>query len=240
MVSTFTGSVAKVGHYTNEATMARPDLGGQMLRVTYPVTGPWVMSLNESTPGYANVILNSIANRLNFTYQYVTPESGNYGSDPNKTGQFNGMIGELQNNRADIGLYTDGIYRVTVLASSILFCTSAIGDLSLTPERSLVVSQSVELFKDGMTFYYPENLGHKDIYWQAFLTVFHRHLWFAIAGLMIVFFSYILLLFFVSPGGTGNRFQDVIMSSILSTISITLRAFAGLSSDPPQVKSIST
>ncbi len=103
-VSTFTGQAKVVEFYTDsEKLYETANLGGHKLRVAYPPQASrWFFDLDPQKATYINIVLDVIANQLNFTYDFVKPRTGNYGSKY-RNGSFSGMIGELQQNRADFG-----------------------------------------------------------------------------------------------------------------------------------------
>ncbi len=98
MVSTVTGKLDNVdnmkeGHHTL-------NLGGQEIRVAF-LPEPESSSLQT----FNLKVLDIIAKRLNFTPVFHKPAVGGYGSE-DSFGNFDGIIGELQNSRADIGKTT--------------------------------------------------------------------------------------------------------------------------------------
>ncbi len=104
MVSTFTGTSKFVEFYSNpKNTKDSANLGGQSITVTYPpYTYSWFFNINQSQPSYISSILNLLAEQMNFTIEFVKPKTGNYGS-MDSNGNFSGMMGELQNDKADMG-----------------------------------------------------------------------------------------------------------------------------------------
>uniref|UniRef100_A0AAQ5XKI4 Glutamate receptor n=1 Tax=Amphiprion ocellaris TaxID=80972 RepID=A0AAQ5XKI4_AMPOC len=59
---------------------------------------------NERFEGYCIDLLRELANILGFTYEVRLVEDGKYGSQDENTGQWNGMVKELMDHRADLAV----------------------------------------------------------------------------------------------------------------------------------------
>ncbi|XP_058796119.1 glutamate receptor ionotropic, kainate 2-like [Phymastichus coffea] len=79
----------------------RPSLKGITLRVTY--VKDEVYEGNKTLPGFFRELLNITSQFANFTIQLQEPQDV-YGIYNNMTGQWNGLIGQLVNNKSDVGL----------------------------------------------------------------------------------------------------------------------------------------
>ena len=234
-VSTFTGSFSKIDQYTNKANSDRPDLGGHPIRVACPwQSSKWFFTMNETSPGYINIILNTIAKALNFQVEFVTAADGSYGNAINDTGRFSGMLGELQNNRADFGTFVSPFQAANPLKTIAVFHI-AIGDISLTWDRSQVAGPSKEFWQEVVTFLYPDYLAQRDIYWKAFTVVFNPSSWIAITLITVGFVLYILALLFLKTDVSNKDAPPRMVETVLRAMSITLKAFVCLGSDNPQV-----
>ena len=55
----------------------------------------------------------------------------------------------------------------------------AVGDISLSAERSKVATPSEEIWKELNNVYYSKKAAKRDIYWLALLAVFDTGLWIA-------------------------------------------------------------
>ena len=83
---------------------SRSDLNGRNLRLCtmpFPVT---TMSDDggRNFYGFSIDIISALAKAMNFTFTYVLPEDGQWGTHDPKTGAWNGMIGMLMNGKCDI------------------------------------------------------------------------------------------------------------------------------------------
>ncbi|KAK6170533.1 hypothetical protein SNE40_018907 [Patella caerulea] len=74
-------------------------------------------------------LLKSLAQQLDFDYELFEMPDGQFGSEDNRTGEWNGVIGGLQSKQADM----------------------AITSLKITPERSEAVDFSVPFLETGIT-----------------------------------------------------------------------------------------
>ena len=82
----------------------RSDLNGRNIRLCalpFPLT---TMSDDggKSFYGFSIDIISALATAMNFTYSYVLPKDGHWGTQDPKTGAWNGMIGMLINGKCDI------------------------------------------------------------------------------------------------------------------------------------------
>ena len=56
--------------------------------------------------GFSIDIISALAKAMNFTFSYVLPEDGQWGTHDPKTGAWNGMIGMLMNGNVIYNLAT--------------------------------------------------------------------------------------------------------------------------------------
>ena len=82
----------------------RTDLNGRNLRLCtlpFPLT---TMSDDggKSFYGFSIDIIKALATGMNFTYSHVLPKDGHWGTQDEKTGSWNGMIGMLIDGKCDI------------------------------------------------------------------------------------------------------------------------------------------
>ena len=82
----------------------RTDLNGRNLRLCalqFPLT---TMSDDggESFYGFSVDIIEALAKAMNFTYSYVLPKDGHWGSQDKNNGSWNGMIGMLIDRKCDM------------------------------------------------------------------------------------------------------------------------------------------
>lgn len=63
-----------------------------------------VLTGNDQFEGYNIDLIAAISEILGFNYTIRLVEDGAYGSKDSKTGEWNGMIGELLNRKADLAV----------------------------------------------------------------------------------------------------------------------------------------
>ena len=104
LVSTFKASTVEVTSYNLDSGQYSVDLRGHVIRASYPPNIDEVIFKPDlSQPSIIRDVMGILAKSLNFTPQFLPPMSGTYGiSDAD--GNFNGVIGDLQHGRADIGI----------------------------------------------------------------------------------------------------------------------------------------
>ncbi len=102
-VSTYSGRTVEVDYIQLHNYSLLADLGGHEVRVTYPPNGRLTfINPDPSKASFTMDLMKMIANNLNFSMVFIPPESGTFGIEDDQ-GNFNGMIGDLQNDIADIG-----------------------------------------------------------------------------------------------------------------------------------------
>ena len=197
-------------HVLDMSSTAKTDPGGQTIRVTYPTRSPEsFFNLDRTKASMFMELLDTLENQLNFTVEFVRPKTGSYGI-PTSNGSFDGMIGELGSSRADFGtfhvLYSLYIPTQEILIQHTVFI--AIGDFTLSSNRAMVATTSVELWKEVLLIYYSKRAARRDIYWQAFLEVFNQALWITL-GIFIIFFIVAFLVLFLcfEAGGLETNNQ---------------------------------
>ena len=82
----------------------RSDLKGRNIRLCALPFPQTTMSEDggKNFYGFSIDIINALADAMNFTYSYVLPEDGHWGTQNPKTGTWNGMIGMLIDGKCDI------------------------------------------------------------------------------------------------------------------------------------------
>lgn len=84
---------------------------------------------NDRFEGFGIELIDKLSQRLGFNYTFKLQEDGAYGSMNKDTGDWNGMIGELMNDRADL----------------------AITDLTITAERESAVDFTMPFMNLGIS-----------------------------------------------------------------------------------------
>lgn len=79
---------------------------------------------NDRFEGFGIELIEKLANRLGFNYTFQLQEDGRYGSPDKTTGEWDGMVRELMDDRADL----------------------AITDLTITAERESAVGKWLNFF----------------------------------------------------------------------------------------------
>ena len=80
----------------------RQNLHGHQLKLTTMAEAPFITSIEPEVKGMFKDLLDLISNTLNTTYKVGPPEDRKWGQDLGG-GEWNGMIGLLQKEEADIG-----------------------------------------------------------------------------------------------------------------------------------------
>ena len=89
------------------------------------------MSFEEKYEGYCLDLVERLAKKLKFKYKFHLVGDGKYGGFDKKTGQWNGMIRELQVQKADMAVIDLSITssRQKAVAFSMPFMTTGVGIL---------------------------------------------------------------------------------------------------------------
>ncbi|XP_054879157.1 glutamate receptor ionotropic, kainate 2 isoform X2 [Poeciliopsis prolifica] len=95
-----------------KTTNVSDSLSNRSLIVSSILEEPYVMFKKSDTPlygnnrfeGYCIDLLRELANILGFTYEIRLVEDGKYGAQDENTGQWNGMVKELMDHRADLAV----------------------------------------------------------------------------------------------------------------------------------------
>ncbi|CAG0881431.1 unnamed protein product [Darwinula stevensoni] len=91
----------------NATKSSRYDVRVELLRITAIHTPPFVYVRNDSGlvrfEGFLVDVVNHLSQTLNFTYEYRIVADGKFGSQ-NENGSWNGIVGEVMNGKADLGL----------------------------------------------------------------------------------------------------------------------------------------
>ncbi|CAF0911622.1 unnamed protein product [Adineta ricciae] len=96
-------------NFTKDYETRKQEIQFQTLKVTTVIEPPYVMWRNDtvsnetSFQGFCIDILLTLAERLNFTFEIEIVKDKTFGKK-NEKGEWNGIIGELVNRRADLGL----------------------------------------------------------------------------------------------------------------------------------------
>ncbi|XP_049802382.1 glutamate receptor ionotropic, kainate 2-like isoform X1 [Schistocerca nitens] len=142
-------------------------LGPPYLREKLPTSPPRVG--NDRYEGYSMDLIAQIAEILNFTFEFKLAPDGKYGGVDEKTGNWNGLVGELMAGRADL----------------------AICDLTITQERQSAVDFTMPFMTLGISILYkqPEKA---DPNLFSFLDPFTIDVWIYMAtaylGVSVIFF----------------------------------------------------
>ncbi|XP_067125928.1 glutamate receptor ionotropic, kainate 2-like isoform X2 [Centruroides vittatus] len=136
-IGNWTGSeILLIDDYTEVFAEVAEVLANKTLRVTTIIEKPYVIERddetltgNEKFEGYCIDLLNEIKKELKFNYIVIPVKHGRHGKEKRPgSGQWDGMIGELINRKADI----------------------AIADLTITTERQQVVNFSKPYMQLGI------------------------------------------------------------------------------------------
>ncbi|KAK4318711.1 hypothetical protein Pmani_010284 [Petrolisthes manimaculis] len=148
--------------------LAPRDFMGNVVRMAISETSPYVMMGKDARgrlhpTGYIIDLIHLLQQQLNFTVEWVETEDGEYGV-PTDSGQWTGMVGDLQKDRADVAL---GSFSYTLMRSSVIDFSPAIDYSSL---RVLIFTQGENQLPD----------------WSTYLHIFHWKVWGVLCGLWVV------------------------------------------------------
>lgn len=168
----------------NDLTLSdRSYLDSGETRDTLIVTGinstPYFMNKLSTKPekgnsrfeGYAVDLIDELSKIVGFDYEFKEVDDGKHGKLVEATGQWNGMIGEVMQGKADL----------------------AIGDLSITSSRELAVDFTLPFMSTGISILFKKPTT-KELEFFSFLSPFENHVWFYVFGAYI---GVSLLLFIV-------------------------------------------
>jgi len=127
---------------------------------------------NDRYEGFSADLIKEVANILIFNYTIKEADDGRYGSFDKKTGTWNGMIGELQNQKADL----------------------VVADITITSEREQVLDFTMPFMTLGVTILHRKPTKKTPIPF-SFLSPFVIDLWIYI---ITAYLAVSLLLFAIS------------------------------------------
>ena len=106
-------------------------------------------------------IFNSLARHLNFTYSIATSRDGNWGSVNKDTGEWNGIIKDIIEGEADVGVAL----------------------LSLTKSRSEVIDFMLPFYSDSFGFF----VNTKSSYaWSTYFSPFLYESWVVLLAMLVL------------------------------------------------------
>ncbi|XP_078700018.1 glutamate receptor ionotropic, kainate 2-like [Branchiostoma floridae x Branchiostoma belcheri] len=109
---------------------------------------------NERFQGFCMDLFSWLSTELGFKYEYYEVEDGQYGIYNSQTGQWNGMIGDVLNGKADI----------------------ALAPLSITSERQTVGDFTLPYYDNGIAFAMKKSESKISNTW-GFISPFQGELW---------------------------------------------------------------
>ncbi|KAK3869799.1 hypothetical protein Pcinc_024918 [Petrolisthes cinctipes] len=148
--------------------LAPRDFRGNAVRMAITETPPYAMLGKDARgrlhpTGYLIDLIHLLQQQLNFTIEWVETEDGEYGV-PTDSGQWTGLVGDLQKGRADVAL---GSISYTLTRSPIIDFSPAIDYSSV---RVLIFTQGENQLPD----------------WSTYLHIFHWKVWGVLCGLWVV------------------------------------------------------
>ncbi|XP_078384334.1 glutamate receptor 2-like [Oculina patagonica] len=162
---------------------SKGSIEGRKFRAVVQMDAPFVMRKEQEDgsfvyEGYCIDLLNELARNLKFTYELYPSPDGMYGAET-ENGTWNGMVGELVAERADI----------------------IVAPLTVTESREKVIDFSVPFM-----FYTEEMLLKKHSAEESndllqFMNPFANEVWFATLGTLVVMSISVFLINYYSPYG---------------------------------------
>ncbi|XP_059083805.1 glutamate receptor ionotropic, kainate 2-like [Tigriopus californicus] len=139
-----------------------------------------VLSGNEQFEGYSVDLVDAISKILGFNYSFRLVEDGKHGSYNKDTGTWNGMVGELLSQKADL----------------------AVGDLTITYEREQGVDFTMPFMNLGVTILFTKPTA-KDPNLFSFLSPLSLGVWIYMATAYLAVSLLLYLLARISPYERG-------------------------------------
>ena len=135
--------------------------------------------------GYCIEILNELSKRVGFNYTLRLVKDGQFGAYDEETKSWNGLIGELERNEAEL----------------------AVGPITATKERGTVVNFLPTILEVGLKFVYNKTLWNNTEYNPfAFLFPFNLSLYCAITISVFLMAAFLCLFSKLSPYGIRGSF----------------------------------
>ncbi|XP_066999458.1 glutamate receptor ionotropic, kainate 2 isoform X3 [Anabrus simplex] len=154
-------------------------LGRKLMIVSSKLGPPYLMERNQTDPptlfgndryeGFSLDLIDEIARELKFKYEFRLVPDQKHGTQDQKTGEWNGLMGELLNRRADL----------------------AICDLTITYEREKAVDFTMPFMNLGISILYKKT-GKSETNLFSFLEPFSFDVWIYMAtaylGVSVILF----------------------------------------------------
>lgn len=135
-----------------------------------------LVSGNDRYEGYAVDLIAELAQLVNFDYEFKEVDDGKHGVFNNKTGQWNGIIGELIKGKADL----------------------AIADLSITSAREDAVDFTLPFMNTGISILLKKPTT-KELEFFSFLSPFESHVWSYVVGAYLGVSTLLFVVSRISP-----------------------------------------
>ncbi|XP_015751874.1 PREDICTED: glutamate receptor ionotropic, kainate 3-like [Acropora digitifera] len=170
-------------HMSPVGSSLNSSLERRKFRVAVLKEAPFVMAVKEkdgsiSYEGYCIDLLNKLAENLHFSYEIHTTQDEVYGTElPN--GSWNGLIGELINQRADI----------------------AVADITITERREKVVDFTIPYMFTTQDVIIKTSSFEETVDLLQFMDPFHSEVWFAKLVALLVVSVAVFILNYFSPFG---------------------------------------
>ncbi|XP_015751901.1 PREDICTED: glutamate receptor ionotropic, kainate 3-like isoform X2 [Acropora digitifera] len=158
-------------------------LEGRKFRVAVIEEAPFVMVVKQndgslSYEGYCIDLLNKLAENLHFTYEIHISQDEAHGAE-SENGSWNGLIGELVNERADL----------------------AVADLTITERREKVVDFTIPYMFTTEDVILKKSSSGETVDYLQFTNPLHSEVWFAMLATLLVVSVAVFILNYFSPFG---------------------------------------
>ncbi|GLV43975.1 Kainate-type ionotropic glutamate receptor subunit 1D [Carabus blaptoides fortunei] len=141
---------------------------------------------NDRFEGYGIDLIHELSLMLRFNYTFKVQEDGNYGTKNLTTGEWNGMIRELRDNRADL----------------------AITDLTITSEREEAADFTSPFMNLGISILYKKPMKLAPSLF-SFLSPFSKAIWYYLGCSYVGVSLMLFIMARLSPAEWTNRFPCV-------------------------------
>lgn len=152
-----------------------------MLRETH-----LALSGNDRFEGFGIELIQKLSEKLGFNYTFQLQEDGAYGSLNKETGEWNGMMKELMEDRADL----------------------AITDLTITSDREMAVDFTMPFMNLGISILF-ETPKKEPPQLFSFMSPFSSDVWLAVAAALFLISLSLFVIGRLSPSEWDNPYPCI-------------------------------
>jgi ABC-type amino acid transport substrate-binding protein len=144
------------------------------------------MTGNDQYEGFGIELIEKLSQKLGFNYSFKLQEDGAYGSLNKETGEWNGMLREIMDGRADL----------------------AITDLTITSERESTADFTMPFMNLGISLLF-EKAKKEPPQLFSFLSPFSGEVWIWVIGALFFVSLFLFIMGRLSPGEWDNPYPCI-------------------------------